>query len=804
MQQPDQDFIAADAPPEPSSPVTLHDIGITVCVVSGPADDAADQPMPRLPELGPGVEMLRFHVTGPAARGKRRRPSADAIVVETVSAACRKAFHAARGKRVVFVGHKDGHGLNGLAAAVAVAREETAAPDGGPAMLVPGEDDRFARLGDVDLEGKDISTLLDRPYGKVYLRRAAVDVMRTIPARLDHGDLSVLVLNLILLASAAGSATATAWPVALMPDAGGGKPPATLPLPEDMAALVDMATRFQARFHAAPTSLFPVKAAISALLHRKGAYDRRTVQRIEELLSQKFAFRLRRIVMLTPDLSSMGGIQSRTRKVLRNAIGRDVDYVGISLRNEHGLAVPNNLVWDEQPETVARLLETWNPAETVVLFANNVLRIAQPELAERARRFPLMFLGSGQLSYLIQDSSVMADLPFVESLKATRILLLSRMDQNTYDQFGIHGHERVFHPVEVRAENTYAPEKNRYVGYVGRIDYYAKAADRLIEAAIAIRDAGIGPLRIFTVSSPRNSPQLDDFLKLLADNDLLDSVDITYDVEDKDIIYGELSLLLLPSKKDSFPNVVLEANSYGIPVVAMSYAPGPSETIEHGRTGFLLDRFSSDALAALFRSLDRATLASLSQAAFEKHRQYGMDTYFELIERIGNGAVNEFGGTNLRRVYPDLVPVRQLTDSVDSKTRRIEKLRARHASEIANWEARLQRQRALRKTEIAGLSRQMEAQKRRRRTELAELRQKRAEVSGLTRDLAARKAESGRLSRQLLQEKRSRAAEVAALKKSLSYRIGAAVVRNARSPIGWLKMPWAIFKAARAYRKGRK
>ncbi len=412
---------------------------------------------------------------------------------------------------------------------------------------------------------------------------------------------------------------------------------------------------------------------------------------------------LRRIVYLTPDLSTLGGIQSRTRKILRNAGGRAVEYLGLSLHNQLSLGIENNLVWDSEPERILEALERWSPSDTVIMFPNNTLRLLTPDLRARVDRFPLIFNGSGQLTFILQDSEVMADVAYAENLLVSKIILFSMMDRRTYEQFGIYDHEVGFHPVELRGENTFSPARNKRVTYVGRIDFHAKGAERLVEAARALRGSGMGKLRVFTVSNRRNSPQLDDLLQAFAAAGLTGEVEIIYDIEDKAALYGDTSLLLLPSKKESFPNVVVEAYSFGVPVVAMSYAPGPAELVVDGETGFLLDRFDEASLRRVFAQLDQPTLARLSGAAFERHKRYGMDRYYDFIEKVGADTVREFTGVNTMRVYPDLAPIRRLYERV------------------------------------------------------------------LKAD---------------------------ALRNSRSFRIGQAIVTNARSPIGWLRMPFAVVREA--------
>jgi glycosyltransferase involved in cell wall biosynthesis len=60
-------------------------------------------------------------------------------------------------------------------------------------------------------------------------------------------------------------------------------------------------------------------------------------------------------------------------------------------------------------------------------------------------------------------------------------------------------------------------------------------------------------------------------------------------------IYAALDLFVFPSKFDTFGNVILEAFSHGMPVLAYG-CKGPKDIIEHGKNGYLVDTI--DAMAA--------------------------------------------------------------------------------------------------------------------------------------------------------------------------------------------------------------
>jgi glycosyltransferase involved in cell wall biosynthesis len=67
-------------------------------------------------------------------------------------------------------------------------------------------------------------------------------------------------------------------------------------------------------------------------------------------------------------------------------------------------------------------------------------------------------------------------------------------------------------------------------------------------------------------------------------------------------MFQEADLCVVPSRREGFGNVVVEAMAAGVPVLATA-CPGPAALIEHGRNGFLVEPGSSSALAEAMAAL---------------------------------------------------------------------------------------------------------------------------------------------------------------------------------------------------------
>ncbi len=74
-------------------------------------------------------------------------------------------------------------------------------------------------------------------------------------------------------------------------------------------------------------------------------------------------------------------------------------------------------------------------------------------------------------------------------------------------------------------------------------------------------------------------------------------------------IYADAYGLMIPSYDEGFPNVVVEAFSFGVPCIGFSDCLGVNELIRHGKTGYLADRAKPGDLAAALGALCRDEVA---------------------------------------------------------------------------------------------------------------------------------------------------------------------------------------------------
>ncbi len=132
------------------------------------------------------------------------------------------------------------------------------------------------------------------------------------------------------------------------------------------------------------------------------------------------------------------------------------------------------------------------------------------------------------------------------------------------------------------------------IGALGRI-HQVKGFDLLLKAAASLRDQG----QVFRLKIAGDGPDMAALQGLCAELNLQDHVEFCGWVADPQAFMKALDLLVVPSRRESFGLVVIEAMAAGIPVVA-SDLEGPREILEGGRLGRLS---KPEDIAALTRAI---------------------------------------------------------------------------------------------------------------------------------------------------------------------------------------------------------
>ena len=171
-------------------------------------------------------------------------------------------------------------------------------------------------------------------------------------------------------------------------------------------------------------------------------------------------------------------------------------------------------------------------------------------------------------------------------------------------------------------------------GRLGR----AKGVDVFLETCRRLRERGTA-FRAWLVgewNSAEERREADDYVRAQR----LDSIVADRGpLADMEPFYAQLDVLLLPTRRDSFPRVVMEAMCRGIPVVA-TRVDGIPEMVADGETGFLVEPEDAAGFAAATARLlaDPELRARLGAAGRERARQlFSQDAYVAAMLELYRG-----------------------------------------------------------------------------------------------------------------------------------------------------------------------
>jgi glycosyltransferase involved in cell wall biosynthesis len=179
----------------------------------------------------------------------------------------------------------------------------------------------------------------------------------------------------------------------------------------------------------------------------------------------------------------------------------------------------------------------------------------------------------------------------------------------------------------VRERST---NRGMVVGFIGRL-HPSKGLHVLLEwLGYAIR-AGLDVRLVIRGSFSTDSPQYEDQISALIRRlALKDNVMFEGFIDDPRRVYDGVDVVCVPSHiPDPLPRAVMEAMSYGVPVIAFPTG-GIPEMIENGKSGFFV-RNAADFVAAIKRLLDDWSIASsiTDQARRKISAQFTLDLLYK-------------------------------------------------------------------------------------------------------------------------------------------------------------------------------
>ena len=117
--------------------------------------------------------------------------------------------------------------------------------------------------------------------------------------------------------------------------------------------------------------------------------------------------------------------------------------------------------------------------------------------------------------------------------------------------------------------------------------------------------------------------------QLIAENGLKAQVLLPGTVGDMDEQYQKASMFVMTSEMEGLPMVLLEAKSWGLPLVSFDIMTGPSDIIRSGVNGYLVEPYDVNALA---ERIEELIVSQERRVNFSGHSQLDMERFdFEKI-----------------------------------------------------------------------------------------------------------------------------------------------------------------------------
>ncbi|ENZ3705523.1 TPA: glycosyltransferase family 4 protein [Serratia marcescens] len=213
-----------------------------------------------------------------------------------------------------------------------------------------------------------------------------------------------------------------------------------------------------------------------------------------------------------------------------------------------------------------------------------------------------------------------------------RVIFLTRQDSDAIARWVGAGKCRVIENVSPFRAQAPTPALQQKVALaVGRLSNQ-KGFDRLIALWRGVA-AQVPDWRLLIIG---DGPERDALLRQIEDAGLARQVSllpVTADVAD---YYRQASLYVMTSRYEGLPMVLIEAMSFGLPLVAYDCKTGPAELIDDGVNGYLVpdDDAAAFSEGVIKLMLDPGLREHFSVAALEKSRRFSPERIYPQWQQL--------------------------------------------------------------------------------------------------------------------------------------------------------------------------
>ena len=213
----------------------------------------------------------------------------------------------------------------------------------------------------------------------------------------------------------------------------------------------------------------------------------------------------------------------------------------------------------------------------------------------------------------------------ISSLFLKKITVLSETIKNSYPKFMQHKMIAITNPVEQAPEQYKKDSENNIILNVGRLEEQKNQTLLIHSFHKLIQTHPQWTLRIVGDGSMRSSLQ-----DLVTDLNLSDHVTFTGEISEIQKEYMRGDVYALSSDYESFGLSVVEAMSYGLPVIGFADCPGVNELIVNNKNGLLISANQHNRIDEFTKGLEQLIIsakfrAKLGEEGVQTSRQFSPD-----------------------------------------------------------------------------------------------------------------------------------------------------------------------------------
>ena len=217
--------------------------------------------------------------------------------------------------------------------------------------------------------------------------------------------------------------------------------------------------------------------------------------------------------------------------------------------------------------------------------------------------------------------------------KFNKIITLTEPDALIYKEF----HPKVFtipniSPFDVNNISNVYPIDSKKIIAVGRFTYQKNFQDiiKAWELVCAHYQKLDWVLEIYGSGEDR-----EELLKII-NNRKLKNIELKGVVKDIQSVYSQASFYVMSSRFEGLPMVLIEAQSYGLPIVSYDCPHGPSDIIVHEENGLLIENQNPNELAnGILKLIDSPLLREkMSKNAKQHAKRYSQEKILQLWQNL--------------------------------------------------------------------------------------------------------------------------------------------------------------------------